>query len=163
MAYFQGELSSSGGVEFYEPWCVHCQQGGEIPPKGFLRGREKLLIVSRGRVWWTKGENSGRDSWGCTHFAFVRMHFRGSLSFSMLLHRCVEPFASVLRSRCFDFPLLLQLALVLCLSLDFGQLEARAAAVSSAFSLPFVLCYSRLSVVRLRPILFACCNSVRCT
>ena len=56
----------------------------------------------------------------------------------MLLHRCVEPFASVLRSRCFDFPLLLQLALVLCLSLDFGKLEQLVLFSYFFFSFTFV-------------------------
>ena len=74
----QGELGSRNS------WCVHCQQGGEI--------------------WGDiKGENLVRVSWALHHFAFVRMHFRGSFALLLAcsLHRCVEPFASVLRSRCF--------------------------------------------------------------
>ena len=59
----------------------------------------------------------------CTHSALVRMHFRGRfcIAFSMLLHRCVEPFASVLRSRCFAC-LCFKLPCALPL-FGFGQLE----------------------------------------
>ena len=45
------------------PWCVHCQQGGEIVD---LPKWEKLL--------WTKKDNSGSD---LVEGAFVRMHSRG--------------------------------------------------------------------------------------
>ena len=45
MAYFEGELSGSGGVEFYEPlMCPLSTRGRNVDL------REKL---------WTKGENSG--------------------------------------------------------------------------------------------------------
>ena len=73
MAYFEGELSSSGGVEFKEPlMCPLSTRGRNCASQG-----EKCQNVD-------KGGELGRDlveGESCTHIAFMRMHFRGNLSF----------------------------------------------------------------------------------
>ena len=101
--------------------------GGEIVDRPLPRGS-----------FMDQGENS-RAIVECIPFCICEDAFHGELELlHALVHRCVEPFASVLRSRCFDFPLLLQLALVLCLSLDFGKLEQLVLFSYFFFSFTFV-------------------------
>jgi len=104
--------------------------GGEIVDRPLPRGS-----------FMDQGENS-RVIVECIPFCICEDAFHGELELlHALVHRCVEPFASVLRSRCFVFFLLSHFAQVLCFPLAFGQLER------------LVLFYLSFSVLRLVPCL----------